>query len=430
MRTTTLAAALSAGAVLGAVTLAPGTARADTTYDAAAVAYGARITYTSANTPLGVVPEASGPAAEARLSSLPRSSALAAFPYPGDGLVGLPGLINAVAPGTPPLPQYPFYAHADLGDDPSSVSSPGMELAARSAEQLADARAESVSASTGYVATAHIERATDGAVSALAEARQSALNLAGLVTLDGIHSVARVASASDGTLSRSSALEIDALSVPGVRFTPPAQAPSAGAGPTIVGPSFALRDGQFYLNPPAGDGVAIPVATKDVFAVLAAAGVSGSYQAATDTATGVLAPVLSLTATRPAPPPNPAGFAGASVIRLDVGQANALIDARLIPAVPAPTAAAPPPPVAGVGLPAAFPAAPAPVAAPLPTTASAPLPTVALVPQTPAHAEFTPLAATSPLRRGGAGGVFLALVGACLVGVVTVAVVVARGARP
>src|SRR5882757_6309093 len=125
MRARTVSAALAAGAaVLGAVTLAPGTARAETAYDASAVAYGARITYTSANTPLGVVPEASGPAAEARLSSLPRSSALASFPYPGDGLVGLPGLINAVAPGSPPLPQYPFYAHADLGDDPSSVSAP------------------------------------------------------------------------------------------------------------------------------------------------------------------------------------------------------------------------------------------------------------------------------------------------------------------
>jgi hypothetical protein len=429
MRIKTVSAALAAGtAVLGAVTLAPGTARAETSYDASAVAYGARITYTSANTPLGVVPEASGPAAEARLSSLPRSSALASFPYPGDGLVGLPGLINAVAPGTPPLPQYPFYAHADLGDDPSNVTAPGIELAARSGERLADARAESVSASTGYVATAHLERAEDGAVSALAEARQSALDLAGLVTLDGIHSVATVAAAADGTLTRSSALEIDALSVPGVHFTPPSQAPNAGPGPTVVGPSFALRNGQFYFEPPAGDGVEIPVATKDVFAALAAAGVTGSYQAATDTATGVLAPVLSLTATLPAPPPNPAGFAGASAIRLDIGQANALIDARLIKDAPVASAVVPAQPVAGTGLPAELPAAPVPVVAPLPVN-PVPLPTVALTPQTPDRAVFTPLAASSPLRRGGAGGVFLALIGACLVGVITVGVVVARGVR-
>jgi hypothetical protein len=173
--------------------------------------------------------------------------------------------------------------------------------------------------------------------------------------------------------------------------------------------------------------VEIPVATKDVFAALAAAGVTGSYQAATDTATGVLAPVLSLTATLPAPPPNPAGFAGSSAVRLDVGQANALIDARLIKELPvAPPGAVPVQPVAGVGLPAALPAAPVPAMAPLPAN---PLPTVALVPQTPARAVFAPLAASAPLRRGGAGGIFLALIGACLVGILTVAVVVARGVR-
>ncbi|HEY2832947.1 MAG TPA: choice-of-anchor P family protein [Sporichthyaceae bacterium] len=430
MRPRTVAAALAAGAaVLGAVTLAPGTARAETTYDASAVAYGARVTYTSGNTPLGVVPEASGPAAEARLSSLPRSSALAAFPYPGDGLVGLPGLISAVVPGSPPLPQYPFYAHAELGDDPNSVSAPGIELAARSSDRVADARAESLSASTGYVSTAHIEHTDDGTVAALAEARQSALDLAGLVTLDGIHSVAKVAADADGKLTRSSALEIDALRVPGVHFTPPSQTPNAGPGGAVVGPSFALRNGQFYFEPPAGNGVEIPIATKDFFAALAAAGVTGSYQAATDTATGVLAPVLSLTATLPAPPPNPAGFAGSSAVRLDIGQANALIDARLISGLPAapPTAAAPASPVAGTGLPAALPAAPvvAPAAAPLPGG----VPTVALISQSPAR-EFTPLASTLALHRSGARGAYLALIGACLIGVVTVRIVVARGVRP
>jgi hypothetical protein len=277
------------------------------------------------------------------------------------------------------------------------------------------------------VATAHIEHTDDGAVAALAEARQSALDLAGLVTLDGIHSVARVASDANGKLTRSSALEIDALRVPGVHFTPPSQTPNAGPGTPIVGPSFALRNGQFYFEPPTGKGVEIPIATSGVFAALAAAGVTGSYQAATQTPTGVLAPVLSLTATLPAPPPNPAGLAGTSVVRMDIGQANALIDARLIPAAAAapPPAAAPASPVAGTGLPAALPAAPpAPAAAPQPAA----VPTVALVPQTPARS-ITPLASTFPLHRGGARGTYLALVGACLIGVVTVRIVVARGVR-
>jgi hypothetical protein len=81
--------------------------------------------------------------------------------------------------------------------------------------------------------------------------------------------------------------------------------------------------------------------------------------------------------------------------------------------------------VAGTGLPAALPAAPpAPAAAPQPAA----VPTVALVPQTPARS-ITPLASTFPLHRGGARGTYLALVGACLIGVVTVRIVVARGVR-
>jgi hypothetical protein len=56
------------------------------------------------------------------------------------------------------------------------------------------------------------------------------------------------------------------------------------------------------------------------------------------------------------------------------------------------------------------------------------VPTVALVPQTPARS-ITPLASTFPLHRGGARGTYLALVGACLIGVVTVRIVVARGVR-
>jgi hypothetical protein len=63
-----------------------------------------------------------------------------------------------------------------------------------------------------------------------------------------------------------------------------------------------------------------------------------------------------------------------------------------------------------------------PAAAPQPAT------TVALLPQAPAR-EFTPLASTLHLHRGGTRGAYLALLGACLIGVVTVRIVVARGVR-
>src|SRR5690606_22680904 len=99
----------------GAVLAGAGDSRAETTFDATAAAYGVWATASNPNFPLGVVPEGSGPTAQARLSALPRSSALASFPYPGDGLVGLPGLIGALAPGFPPLPDYPLYANSELG---------------------------------------------------------------------------------------------------------------------------------------------------------------------------------------------------------------------------------------------------------------------------------------------------------------------------
>jgi hypothetical protein len=418
MRRRGTSAVLAAGCVLvGGAAALPGTARADTTFDAAAVAYGARITFANPSLPLGLVPEASGPTAQARLSSLPRSSALASFPYPGDALVGLPGLIGALSPGLPPLPQYPLYASSELGDQPSAVTAPGIELSAASATRAAESRAESVSASSGYVATARVEQLDDGSVTSVAEARQSALNLAGLVTLDGVHSLARITAAADGTLRRTSSLEIDALRVPAV------------AGRTIVGPQFALRDGQFFLVPPAGNGVQIPIATKDFFAALNAAGVTGSYQAASDTATGVLAPVLSLSATLPAPPPNPTGLAGASTVRLDVGQANALIDARVVPALAPATPGPPVAPTAGTGLPATLPDAPSAATAVL--AAAAPVPAV-MAPaagRAQLRSGFVSLVAAAPLHSSGAAGLFLVLVGACLIGVAAVRVVLARGVR-
>lgn len=87
------AATVAGGLVCtGAVLAGAGSSRAETTFDASAAAYGVWVTASNPSFALGLVPEGSGPTAQARLSALPRSSSLASFPYPGDGLVGLPGL--------------------------------------------------------------------------------------------------------------------------------------------------------------------------------------------------------------------------------------------------------------------------------------------------------------------------------------------------
>ncbi len=418
---------LTAGAVFfaGAMLVTADNSRAETTFDASAAAYGVLVTVANPSTPLGLVPEGSGPTAQARLNALPRSSSLASFPYPGDGLVGLPGLMGALVPGSPPLPDYPLYVSSELGDDPKSVTAPGIELNVESSDRLSSSRAQSVSAASGYVATARVEKLTDGSVTAIAEARQSAIALAGLATLDGIRSVAKVTAGNDAALTRSTSLEIDALRLPGVRFVSP-------DGATVVGPEFALRDGQFHLDPPTGEGKAVPIPTESFFAALRSAGIEGSYQAARQTKSGVIAPVLSLTALLPSPPDNPLGLTGATKVTLDIGQAIVQVAAQVIPDV-APPALIPTPGGAGT-------VAPPEVAVTIPDVVGPPslLPSpvvpanLAAAPAVVAASDLTSLTvaptglsadAFDDLRRSGVGGLYLVLAGACLVGVLVTGLV-------
>jgi hypothetical protein len=423
-----LGAATVAGGLLcsGAVLAGAGSSSAETTFDASAAAYGVLVTVSNPGFPLGLVPEGSGPTAQARLSALPRSSSLASFPYPGDGLVGLPGLLGALVPGFPALPDYPLYVTSELGDDPQSVTAPGADLAAESSDRLAASRAQSLTASSGYLATARVESLSDGSVNAIAEARQSAIALAGLATFDGIRSVARVTAGADAALVRTSSLEIDSLRLPGVKFAAP-------DGTTYVGPQFTFRDGQFSVIPPAGQGQATPIPTAAFFDALKSAGIEGSYQAARTTDTGVIAPVLSFTALLPAPPDNPL-VGGATKVTLDIGQAIAQIAANVIPDTAA-TAGAPGatdgagasvPGLDAAGVPGQLPSTGLLPSGSLPTgSAPASVPgsdVTALVAGTGAVPDF------GDLRRGGVGDIFLVLAGACLAGVLVTGLVL-RGVR-
>jgi hypothetical protein len=327
--------------VLG-VTFAAGSAvSAATTFDASAAAYGVLTTVTNESVPLGLVPEGSGPTAQAHLNSLPQSTAFASFPYPGDTLVGVPGLLGALVPGSPPLPPYPLYSNTELGDDPKDVDFPGIELHAESAESLAVSRAQSGSATTGYRATARVQASSDGGVVALADAHQSAIGLGTLATFDGIRSIAKVAVAPGGKPVRSSSLEIASIRVPAATLTIPKttpQAPVPGVptmalplgGTTIHAPDLGFRDGSFVVAAPTGGDQKFAVPSGPVFQALAAVGITGTYQAAQLTPTGVIAPVLSFTAHLPAPPSNPAGIGGTTKVTLDFGRSIASVAAQSI----------------------------------------------------------------------------------------------------
>ena len=83
----------AATAVLLAAGLAPllcsGSARADATYEATADATGIKLIFSNQSIPLGVSPQAQGPTAAVKQTSLHQSDGYAAFPDPGQDVAGL-----------------------------------------------------------------------------------------------------------------------------------------------------------------------------------------------------------------------------------------------------------------------------------------------------------------------------------------------------
>ena len=135
-RTVALAAAVlatGAGLALG------GRASAEATYTGNAEAGGLRLIFTNQSIPLNISPQVQGPLASVTQNSLQQSDALAAFPYPGSDVAGLPG-VTAGSTGLP-LPGYPFVVATSLGDEPEKLSYPGIELHAESAKTLTQADA-------------------------------------------------------------------------------------------------------------------------------------------------------------------------------------------------------------------------------------------------------------------------------------------------
>ncbi|MFN2537892.1 MAG: hypothetical protein ABR549_07020 [Mycobacteriales bacterium] len=112
---------LSAATATAALTVLQSPARAAATFTGSAAAYGIDSTVSNPSVPLGLVVQAAGPAAQATLSSLQQSDTFASFPYPGEGVAGLPGVVGGTA-GVP-LPAYPFIVATSLGEPRSGVRS-------------------------------------------------------------------------------------------------------------------------------------------------------------------------------------------------------------------------------------------------------------------------------------------------------------------
>lgn len=404
-------------------------AAAETLFDGAAAAYGVTITASNQSTPLGLTPEGSAPTAQARLSSAPLSTAYASSPYPGDTLVGLPGLVNSLVAGSPPLPPYPLYVSTVLGDQPKDLPAPGTDLHAESSVTQSLSKATSGSSSSGYAATSRVWTA-DGEVTALADARQSALGLGDLATLDGIHSVATVVLSASGKLSKTSSLRIASIRVPGATLTLPANSPSPNpavpslplplGGTAVHAPELGFRDGTFVITLPVVGSQSFAVPASSVFQALATVGIHGSFQAARTTPTGIIGAGLTLTADLPAPPDNP-GLSGPTKLTLNIGESTASIaSTTYLDGVAQPGGSAPidAPPLGGASSPADSSGSLAPGGtAQLGTpTGQAVSPVFAGPAPSAAATALRPTATRGPLRLSSTLDIYLALVAACALG--------------
>jgi hypothetical protein len=280
----------------------------------------------------------------AQQNSLQQSDGQAAFPYPGDDIAGVPGVVSGAA--NVPLPAYPFVITTSYGDGAKQLSYPGIELRSESTSTLTQATATGGSSGAGATSSARIARDEDNVV-AKAVTDLDALRIGNTLVLSGLHGAVSAARDGSGKLVRTSTLSFTSLSGPG--FT------------------VGLQEGKFSLQ----NGAGAPTETDVPFSLVAAAlsmhGVPATYQDAQETPDGVIGAGLQIQTTLPAPPAGtPGGFSGETPVTFTIGLLRAEITYQVQPNAPS---GAVPAGTAGVDS-VAVPAAPA----ALPTTDLAGLP--------------------------------------------------------
>lgn len=323
------------------VPLISGNASADATYAAVAEATGTRLIFTNQSIPLNVAPQIQGPTANAKQNSLQQSDAQAAFPYPGDDIAGVPGVVGG-AIGVP-LPAYPFVIATSYGDGAKQLSYPGVELRSESTSTLTQATATGGSTGAGATSSARVARDGD-AVVAKAVSDADALRIGDSLVVSGLHAVVTAARDETGKLTRTSTLSFTSMSGPGF--------------------SIGLKDGKFSLQ----NGTE-PATEADNPLALAAAALSMNgyptvFQDAQETPDGIIGAGFQIQTTLPAPPEGmPGGFSGETPVTYTFGLLRAEVSYQVQPNAPAGEV----PAVDSAGLPAA-PALPGVDAAGLPNT--------------------------------------------------------------
>ena len=328
-----------ATALFGVLRMEAGAASPPTTFDAVASAYGFDAILTNASIPAGISPEGAGPTAQSELTSLPQGTSFASFPYPGDVVAGVPGLLSAIVQNIPQTPAYPFIVSSGLSQGRQTADLPGIGLSADTEASQAQAHAVLGSDGMGGIADTNIAVQRDGGVVATATARMNAINLGALGTIGSVVTTATAAQAANGTVTKSSHLAVTLVDIPGLRVTIPKATPTLApipnlpiptvplplAGVTITAPSIGFVDGQFTVALPLLGSHQFAIPASAALSALKAVGIDATYEAAQTTRTSIVGAALTLHYVLPAPPRNSV-YNGTTDVSLALGRASASVE--------------------------------------------------------------------------------------------------------
>lgn len=290
------------GVVAGATIIGLGSrpVGAETTYSAAAAADAMRFSVTAPNVTVAETPiDFGAPVAQSVLDSLGTSRSFASHPYPGELVVGAPGLAAGFSNGQVNLPGYPWYASADHPSVPESgVEQGGLySLKAKAEEHRSSAQAQSGSGSdsaSGFFASAVATTAVqDDVVTASATNELRGLS-AGPLDIGKVAATSSTTRNAAGAIEKNSDLLIAGMSV-------------NGTGVVLTSKGWALG----------GEGTPVP-SNASLQEVLAQAGISMEYLAPTESPTGVISAGLQIVFNR--------DFGGPKLVRLTIGRAATSID--------------------------------------------------------------------------------------------------------
>jgi hypothetical protein len=352
-RAVRIVAPTAIGAVVMSVGLTIGAspAHADAAYTATGGSNGFDVVLKNAAIPVVSALEFAGPTAQATLDSLDQSNSFASFPYPGDEVVGVPGLAGSIV-GLP-VPAYPAYTSSSYGQDPGDKDLPGVHLHAQSGHTSSQAEARVGSAGAGTGVSTVDNELTPSGITSTAKTAVDALNIGGVIRLSGVRSEATASRDTSGKLTSSSVLSFGQLSVPGLALAlPPSlnlcpinQLPISGipalpcpspislgplGGTILTAPDLGFENGSFTLTLPQLGNQKFAIPFDVVAAALKASGVDVTYQAPVALKDGIMAPALHLHTVLPGfPVPLPSNpvvaTPGPTDVTLTLGQSSATV---------------------------------------------------------------------------------------------------------